>query len=107
MQFKSSFLKYLLNSTLIFVGLTTLVVSPAHAAYKVQLPGENLSAPVVDNPIATNNGEGHDLDDIEELREHWVRPEYLVDQHRQIFGFAIFGGIVAILGTVKRQRLAR
>lgn len=83
--------------------LAAFLCTPAGAAQKVQLPGANLNAPIEDNPAADNNGEGHDLDDIAELREHWNNTAYSADERRQMAGMVIICASIAGYGMLKRR----
>jgi hypothetical protein len=80
-----------------------LCVTPANAAISVKLPGENLAAPVQDNPAVTNNGEGRDADDMAELKEQWRKPEYASDERRQMAGMVVIVGAAAGFGVVTRK----
>ena len=96
---------FVLTAIVLTVATGFLFASPAKASQSaVALPGENLTAPVQDNPLSTNNGEGHDLDDIQELREHWSKPDYSNDERRQMAGILVICGSVAGYGAINRRR---
>jgi hypothetical protein len=90
-------------AAMVMTLMAAFLCSPAGAAQKVQLPGANLSAPIEDNPIADNNGEGHDLDDIAELREHWRNPLYSQDERRQMAGMLVITGSIAGFSLMTRK----